>query len=120
MPRWLLITLALLLAAGCSAREFPDEGESRRHLAAQWCEDWCVFWYDCFPPFMDEQPDGCFESCEADPDWDRTDECGDLTWEFRECSMAMTCQEHLDALEREEHLPCQHIFNEYVLKDCPQ
>jgi len=122
MRRPLLAGFALaVLALGCSARALPEEeGESRRHLAAQWCEDWCTFWYDCRPDPTGQSSGACRENCESDEAWDRTDECGDIRWEYRECTTSMTCEEHLEALDRREIFPCQYLWNEYVLEGCTQ
>lgn len=121
MTRLRITTLVLAAAVlGCSAREVEEEGESRRHLAAQWCEDWCTFWYDCDPTYEGRPTDECRENCEADDDWDRTDICGDIRWEYRECKASMTCEEHLQAMDAEEVWPCQPIEGEYLLEDCNQ
>jgi hypothetical protein len=120
MLRPLALLLALAAASGCSARRVEDEGQSRRHLAAQWCEDWCTFWYGCRAALMGKPTDECKDRCESDEAWDRTDECGDIRWEFRECNQSLTCEEHLEALDKEELFPCQHLYNEYVLQGCTQ
>ena len=78
----------------CSARELEEEGESRRHLAAQWCEDQCTFLRECEPTRFLTPVTECQQSCESDEAWDWTDECGDIKWAFRECSASASCEEH--------------------------
>jgi len=120
MLRSLLTALALAAAVlGCSAREVEEEGESRRHLAAQWCEDWCEFWYDCEPAYEGRRTDECQESCEADEAWDWTDECGDLRWAYRECKDTKTCEDFLAAADDPMATPpCQEHLTEFVRQGC--
>ena len=120
MRRPLPLLLALALAA-CSARDIEEEPQSHRHLAAEWCEDWCTFWYDC-EPFFDAHGlpvSGCQESCEADEWWDWTDECGTMKWELHECLESLTCEEALDDPDIPgTDNPCQPYFDDLVIHRC--
>ncbi|MCX4241343.1 hypothetical protein [Paraliomyxa miuraensis] len=118
MPRSFPVLLALLLAA-CSAREVEEEQPSRRHLAAQWCEDWCTFWYDCEPFFEGMSTQGCRERCEADEAWDWTDECGDIIWGYHECVTMQSCEDMRDDPDIPgADNPCQSYYDEFALQGC--
>jgi hypothetical protein len=112
------LLLALVLAA-CSDRAIEEERPSRRHLAAQWCEDWCTFWYACEPILHGRPVSECQERCEGDEAWDWTDHCGDLKWEVRECLASVTCEEARDDPEIEgADNPCQPYYDELVIQRC--
>lgn len=113
------LALFLLLAAACSAREIEEEGQSRRHLAAQWCEDFCTFWYDCEPLFADLPVEDCQASCEDDEAWDWTDHCGDLKWEYRQCKAEASCEELRDDPEIPgADNPCEEHFIAFIAAQC--
>lgn len=108
-----------LSAMGCSARGIEDEGQSRRHLAAEWCEDWCTFWYACEPLYAGSPVSECQRSCEGDEAWDWPDECGDIKWKYRECLDSHTCEELLGDPDNTYATPvCQRHMNEFVGKGC--
>ena len=112
----LVLTLAL---GGCSARDIEEDRPSRRHLAAEWCEDWCTFWYDCEPALEGMPVSGCRERCESDEAWDWTDECGDIIWAYRECKDEQTCEELRDDPEIPgADNPCQSHYDEFMLRGC--
>lgn len=118
MLRLLAVMLALALVA-CSDREIEEEPRSRRHLAAQWCEDWCTFWHACEPILHDVPVSQCQERCEGDEAWDWTDHCGDLHWEALECLASLTCEEALDDPEIEgADNPCQPHYDELSVQRC--
>jgi hypothetical protein len=106
---------------GCSARVVEDEEEDRshRHLAAEYCEQWCTFWYGCEPVFEGRPVSVCQESCESDEAWDWTDECGDLKWEFLECRLSLECEEARDDPEVPgTDDPCQPHVDELLIAGC--
>jgi hypothetical protein len=120
MPRALAFLLAAAMALpGCSDRPVAEERESHRHLAQEWCADWCPFWYACEPAYADQPVSECQASCEGDEWWDWTDECGDIRWEVHECWGSLTCEEALndpDIPGTDD--PCQPYLDELVIKEC--
>jgi hypothetical protein len=118
MLRLLALLLALALAA-CSDRELDEDPPSHRHLAAQWCEDWCTFWTACEPAASDWPVADCRESCEGDEWWDWTDECGEIKWDYHECAVSLTCEEALDDPEIPgTDSPCQPHLDDLVIQRC--
>lgn len=118
MLRGLVVLLALVIAA-CSDRGIEDERPSHRHHAAEWCEDWCTFWYACEPTLRDASVSDCRESCEGDEWWDWTDQCGEMRWEAYDCLASLTCEEALDDPEIEGNdNRCQPHFDELVVHAC--
>lgn len=117
-PSALALLLVLALAA-CSARDLEEEPPSHRHLAAEWCEEWCTFWHACEPILHDVPVSDCRESCEGDEWWDWTDECGDMRWDAHECLSALTCEEARDDPEiLGTDNPCQPHFDMLVVHRC--
>lgn len=116
--RRLVVLLALVIAA-CSDRDIEGERPSHRDHAAEWCEDWCTFWYACEPTLRDASVSGCQERCESDEAWDWTDECGDIRAEYRECLDSLSCEEARDDPEIEGvDNPCQAHLDELVIRRC--
>ena len=114
-----LLTSLLLVVAACSARDIEEQGQGRRHLAAQWCEDWCTFWLDCEPALAEWPVDECRASCEGDEAWDWTDHCGDLKWAERECRADASCEE----LRNDPEIPggddpCKEFVDALVIEQC--
>jgi hypothetical protein len=118
MLRALPFLLALALAA-CSDREIGEERPSRRHLAAEWCEDWCTFWHACEPILHDVPVSDCQERCEGDEAWDWTDACGDIIAEYRDCLDSLSCEEARDDPEIVGvDDPCQPHLDEFLIRRC--
>lgn len=118
MLRPLGLLLALALAA-CSDRDIEEERPSRRHLAAEWCEDWCTFWHACEPTLRDVPVSRCQATCEGDEAWDWTDECGDIIADYRECLDSLTCEDARDDPEIEGvDNPCQSHYTEFAARGC--
>lgn len=120
MVRALILRVATAaLLVGCSERRVEEERESHRHLAAEYCKDWCTFWTACEPTLADWPVSDCRESCEGDEAWDWTDECGDIMWEYLDCRASLTCE---DARNDPEipgtDDPCGHYYEDLVVKDC--
>lgn len=104
---------------GCSDRTVEEPRQSHRHLAAEYCEDWCTFWYACEPVFEGRPVSECQESCEGDESWDWTDECGDLKWGFRQCRLSLECEEARDDPEIPgSDDPCQPWWDEIWIQEC--
>lgn len=115
---WILLAAMAALAA-CSNRPVEDEGENHRHLAEEYCHDWCAFWYDCEPAFANEPVAECRASCEGSQSWDWTDECGDIMWEYLECRASLSCEIARDDPEIPgTDDPCAHYYEELVLREC--
>lgn len=119
MVRSLVLVLAVaLVLAGCSDREIEEPRESHRHLAEQWCADWCPYWVVC-ETVLEWSVDECLASCEGDEWWDWTDECGDIRWEYNECIAAQTCEDARDDPDIPgTDDPCQSYLDELVIKEC--
>jgi hypothetical protein len=82
---------ALGLASACG----PKVEKNHRHLAEQMCHDWYEFIGRCSTnPWSEDSKRRGKAECEAQDQWDWTDDCGVRWFEWMECGLTMIpCEE---------------------------
>lgn len=104
----LLLALVVLAGGGCGPG-VEEPGHDHRQYAEAWCthDQKMVLWCGREPRDDGEREElaSRVAQCEALPEWDWTDECGDLKWTWNQCFASLTCDEWRARLNFDPHDP---------------